>query len=127
MSKSKQETEGASPLAGLVAGLGAVLGVTSVNVHAAEPAAQAAPAQQSLPGATAVQSKGGPVSAAARQDKIAPAPNVAVRQDKLAPSGPVTTRSVPIESVRQGKLPPATTAQGKIAPPASATVKQQKE
>jgi len=113
MSDSKlDKTEAASALAGLVAGLGAVLGVTSVNVHAAEPPATGTAMQQTPAPATARQDKELPVSAIARQDKVAPAP--------------ITGRGIPNATAVQGKAPIATGLQGKIAPPVSAVAIQDK-
>jgi hypothetical protein len=115
MSDSKlDKTETASAIAGLVAGLGAVLGVTSVNVRAAEPPATGAAVQQNLPAATARQDKGTPVRAIARQDKIAP---IGV---------PVLRRGVPNATVMQARPPVATGQQGKIAPQVSAVAVQEK-
>jgi hypothetical protein len=110
MSNSKlDKTESASSLARLVAGLGAVLGVTSITVHAASPPEGAAPIQETLPSATA------------RQGKMAPV-NTVVTQGKIAPSGGVVMhRSLP-----QQPLPAASAVQGKIAPPVSAVARQDK-
>jgi hypothetical protein len=115
MSSNKVPQSGSiNPLAALVASLGAVLGVTSVEVKAADPAPGTAPASQV--DATAVQSKVVPtpaqVNTTASQSKWAPVPgatqvntnavqskvnpnpvqvNTAASQNKLVPAQPVQT------------------------------------
>jgi hypothetical protein len=110
MSNSKlDKTEGAISLARLVASLGAVLGVTSINTYAANPPTGAAPIQETQPSATARQDKGAPLGTAVTQGKIAPS------------AGVVLHRSLP-----QQPLPAASAAQGKLAPPVSAVARQDK-
>jgi hypothetical protein len=109
MSSNKVPQSGISPLAALVAGLGAVLGVTSVEVKAADPAPGTAPTSQV--DATALQSKVVPtstqVNTTASQSKFAPVPgatqvNTNAVQSKVNPN-PVQVNS----AASQNKIVPA--------------------
>lgn len=89
MSSNKVPQSGSvSPLAALVASLGAVLGVTSVEVKAAEPVPNSVPSTQV--DATARQDKGVPnamqVDATARQDKLRPVTPIAPPGQTFTPS-----------------------------------------